>query len=577
MKRRDGGAPAMRKDGALIVQSDYTVLLDTSHPQAEAAGERLAVFAELIKRPGDMHTYRISPLSVWNAASSGISSEVIIETLHGYGKYEVPSKVEEEIRQWSDRYGKLRLELRDGIIVLTGEDEAELAELTGKKFVREGLMAHIGPNAWEIRPAERGRLKQELLRAGYPVLDLAGYHAGESLSVKLLHRSTSGSDFFLREYQRRAVDLFYREGSRHGGSGVLVLPCGAGKTVIGLSALSRLNCATLILTSNVTSVKQWKRELLDKTSLVESQVGEYAGPLRQVRPVTIATYQIMTHRSSKEKEYIHMRLFKERDWGLIIYDEVHLLPAPVFRMTAEIQATRRLGLTATLVREDGCEEDVFSLIGPKRFDLAWKELERQGWIAAVNCSEIRIPLLQAQVEKYYKAEIRSKLRIASENPAKLSVVKSLMQRHSDDQILIIGQYLSQLRQLAAMLQLPIITGATPHDEREALFAEFKSGKIQSLIVSKVANFAVDLPDAAVAIQVSGSFGSRQEEAQRIGRLLRPKRNGNEAWFYSIVTDDTKETEFAMKRQLFMLEQGYRYELVRWSEERAEIKDGGLAK
>ncbi|GGG13076.1 DEAD/DEAH box helicase [Paenibacillus abyssi] len=555
----------MRKDGSLIIQSDNTVLLDGRHLTSKEAAERLARFADLVKRPGDLHTYRFTPLSVWNACAAGGTAQQMIDTLQAFSKYEVPMTAASNIREWADRYGKLCLRHQHGSMTLTVDCEAARSLLMDKKAVGDALLRQLSDNVWEVKPSERGRLKQELLRQGYPVLDLAGYHAGESLKVALLQETKSGRSFRLRDYQEQAADLFYSEGNVHGGSGVLVLPCGAGKTVVGIAALSRLNCATLILTSNVTSVKQWKNELLDKTTLTPAEVGEYAGPLKQVRPVTIATYQIMTHRSSKQHEYTHMKLFRERDWGLIIYDEVHLLPAPVFRMTAEIQATRRLGLTATLVREDGCEGDVFSLIGPKRFDMPWKQLEQQGWIASVSCTEFRVPLTGTYAECYYQAAPKGKLRLASENPNKADVVQSLLDLHEDKQMLIIGQYLTQLRQLADRFKLPLLTGSTPHHEREMWFNRFKAGDVRALIVSKVANFAIDLPDAAVAVQVSGSFGSRQEEAQRIGRILRPKPNANEAWFYSVVTTGTKETEFALKRQLFMTEQGYQYQLVNWSE------------
>ncbi|MFC3790789.1 DNA repair helicase XPB [Paenibacillus sp. GCM10012307] len=539
-----------------MIQPNFTILLDKRHPQGEHAAEQLAGFADLIKRPGDLHTYRVTPLSIWNAAAAGLSENDILDVLERHNRFELPVQVETGIVEWFARYGQLRLEQRGGTILLVGSDAIVLAELAAKPAIRDSLLLKDSDHAWEIRPAHRGRLKQELIRIGYPVLDLAGYHSGEELQV-------STRELALRDYQQQAVELFYKEGSVHGGSGVLVLPCGAGKTVVGLAALAKLKCAALILTSNVISVKQWKQELLNKTTLRQEDIGEYAGALREVRPVTIATYQIITHRSAKQEDYVHMKLFSERNWGLIIYDEVHLLPAPVFRMTAEIQATRRMGLTATLIREDGREEDVFSLIGPKRFDLPWKTLESKGWIAALSCVEIRIPLAEACREKYCKAQPRGKQRLASENPLKLDVISELLERHVGQQILIIGQYLNQLEHLSSRLGIPMLTGSTPHDERERLFEQFRQGKLSVLIVSKVANFAVNLPDASVAIQVSGSFGSRQEEAQRTGRILRPKSGSNEARFYSLVTEGTKETEFALKRQMFMIEQGYSYELEMW--------------
>ncbi|GLX68379.1 DNA repair helicase XPB [Paenibacillus glycanilyticus] len=550
-----------RQNGPLIVQSDMTVLLDYEHPLSEEARSKLILFAELVKRPGNWHTYKISSLSLWNAASTGMDPSSVIESLRAYARYGMPGVLETNIRVLMNRYGKLRLEIHEEVLLLYGE-ESLLNELAGHVAIAECLAERRDGTAWEVSPAHRGQLKQELIRLGYPVIDLAGYHTGEALSVELAPVTRRGQPFGLRDYQRQAVDLFYKEGSIQGGSGVVVLPCGAGKTIVGIAALARLNNATLILTSSATSVQQWKEELLDKTTLQPSEVGEYTGATKEVRPVTIATYQILTHRKSKNDPFSHMKLFSERDWGLIIYDEVHLLPAPVFRMTADIQATRRLGLTATLVREDGCEEDVFSLIGPKQFELQWKTVEAEGHIASVKCTEIRVPLDQGISELYHSAEKRSRLRLAAENPGKVTIVRQLLERHQGTPTLIIGQYLDQLHAIADSLEVPVITGELPQKERQSLYEQFKAGDVRVLAVSKVANFAVDLPDAAVAIQISGSYGSRQEEAQRIGRILRPKEGLNEAWFYTIVTDDTKETEFAAKRQMFLLEQGYQYELER---------------
>ncbi|MCM3626335.1 DEAD/DEAH box helicase [Paenibacillus glycanilyticus] len=547
------------QDGPLIVQSDMTVLLDYEHPMAEEARRKLILFAELVKRPGNWHTYKMSSLSLWNAASTGMDAASIIDSLKQYARYGLPGVLETNIRILMERYGKLRLEISEGKLLLYGE-ESLLHELAGHSVIAECLQERINGGTWEVSPEHRGQLKQELIRLGFPVIDLAGYHTGEALSVALRHVTKQGRSFMLRDYQHQAVNLFYKEGTIQGGSGVVVLPCGAGKTIVGIAALARLNSATLILTSNATSVQQWKEELLDKTTLLPSEVGEYTGSSKQVRPVTIATYQILTHRKSKKDSFSHMKLFSERDWGLIIYDEVHLLPAPVFRMTADIQATRRLGLTATLVREDGCEEDVFSLIGPKQFELQWKTVEAEGHIASVKCTEIRVPLDQGISELYHSSEKRSRARLAAENPGKVTVVRQLLERHQGTPTLIIGQYLDQLHALADSLAVPVITGELPQQERQSLYEQFKAGDVPVLAVSKVANFAVDLPDAAVAIQISGSYGSRQEEAQRIGRILRPKGGLNEAWFYTIVTDDTSETEYAARRQMFMLEQGYQYEL-----------------
>ena len=557
----------------LIIQADGTVLLDTRLPGAEEAAHVLATFAELVKRPGELHTYRITPLSVWNALSARHEGGQIIERLAAFSKYELPAAVENDLQTWINRYGKLELVRSGDQLLLAGETDEPLRQaLQGslRSLLKEAVTEQ-GP--WAVDAAQRGRLKQELLRLGYPVLDQAGYHAGESLPLALRERGDSGMEFTLRDYQEKAVELFVQGGSVQGGSGVLVLPCGAGKTIVGIAALARLGCAALILTSNATSVNQWRRELIDKTTLSEQDIGMYVGRQRQVRPVTVATYQMMTHRTSGKTDYPHMRLFRERDWGLIIYDEVHLLPAPVFRLTAGLQATRRLGLTATLVREDGCAEDVFSLIGPKRYELPWRTLEARGALAELSCCEVRVPLCASQVAAYRQAGARERLRIASENLAKLAVMEQLLDRHGDKPKLVIGQYLDQLSAAAERLRAPLITGKTPHEERERLFAAFKSGEVKTLIVSKVANFAVDLPDAAVAVQISGSFGSRQEEAQRIGRILRPKREDNRAWFYSIVTADTKETEFALRRQLFMIEQGYQYQLKRWPDEQALTTSG----
>ena len=561
-----------REKRPLHVQADLTVLLDDRHERAEEAREQLSRFADLTKRPGHIHTYRITPMSLWNAASAGIPPEDIVLALDRYSSYELPLQVVSSIRKLGERYGKLKLQQApDNRLLLLGE-ETLLAALCEKQAIASTLLPKHEDGCRLVRPEARGLLKQELVRLGYPVLDLAGYRHGEALDVELRTKTAGGGRAFqLRDYQERAVNLFYREGQADGGSGVLVLPCGAGKTIIGIAALARLRCDTLILTSNVTSVQQWKSELLDKTSLTDGEIGTYAASSKEVRPVTIATYQILTSRRQKSDEYAHMRLFGQRNWGLIIYDEVHLLPAPVFRMTADLQATRRLGLTATLVREDGREEDVFSLIGPKRFDLPWKTLEQRNWIASLTCTEIRLPLAHDELENYVASEEKAKIRIAGENKDKIDVVRSLLQLHAGKPILVIGQYLTQLHALAEALDAPVLTGEIPHEERALLYGRFKSGDISVLVVSKVANFAVDLPEAAVAIQVSGSYGSRQEEAQRIGRVLRPKAGDNEAWFYTVVTQGTKETEYAGRRQLFLLEQGYRYALTEWSELQGEIE------
>lgn len=550
----------MQNDNPLIVRPDCTVLLDEGRPLAEAARIQLSRFAELMKRPGAIHTYRITPLSLWNAASEGMTPEQMADTLARFARYGVPERVREWILRLAGRYGQLRLEpgsgsrLRlDGSSLLLQEAESS-GLLTGRGIERDG-------HGWSVPVELRGEIKRGLARIGCPVLDLAGYREGEALAIALRSRLSGGGEFSLRDYQRRALELFVGDGGARGGSGVVVLPCGAGKTIVGAAALASLGRAALILTSGVTSVRQWKQELLQKTTLKEEQIGEYAGTVKQVRPVTITTYQMLTNRKREENEYGHFKLFGERDWGLIIYDEVHLLPAPVFRMTADLQATRRLGLTATLIREDGLAEDVFSLIGPKLFDLGWKKLEGDGWIASVECEEIRVPLSREAESLYLAAGHRARHRIAGENPAKIGVVRQLLNRHAGKPTVIIGQYLDQLHAIGRELDAPVLTGETAQNERVHLYEAFRRGEIPVLVVSKVANFAVDLPDAAVAIQVSGSYGSRQEEAQRIGRILRPKRGDNRAFFYTIVTSGTKETEFALKRQLFMAEQGYQYTIT----------------
>ncbi|NGQ95390.1 DEAD/DEAH box helicase [Brevibacillus sp. SYP-B805] len=546
----------------LIVQSDRTILLEVQNPLFSEARQALSGFAELVKSPEYIHTYRITPLSLWNAASSGLTAGKVIDALHAYSKYGVPPAIAGEIHDVMSRFGRIRLEKWEEHLVLVSEDSVLLAELAGYKEVARLLGDRLGPAAYRIALHARGLIKQELIKLGYPVQDVAGYSAGEPCHVELRGCTSAGKPFALRDYQQEAVDTFYAGGSVYGGSGVLVLPCGAGKTIVGLGAIDKLKTATLILTTNATSVRQWIAELLDKTTLTAEQVGEYTGDKKEIKPVTVATYQILTYRpDAAEDDYPHLKLLTERDWGLIIYDEVHLLPAPVFRVTAGIQAKRRLGLTATLVREDGREGDVFTLIGPKKFEMPWKDLEEKGWIAEARCTEIRLPIDPLLRERYAYATPQQKYRIAAENPHKLEVVKKLLERHREDRVLIIGQYLKQLEEIARACGIPLITGKTPERERERLYTLFKNGELTRLIVSKVANFAVDLPDANVAIQLSGTFGSRQEEAQRLGRILRPKPADNTAHFYTLVTRDTREQEFALHRQLFLIEQGYRYTIA----------------
>jgi len=547
----------------VIVQGDRSILLETDNPRYEEARDALALFAELVKSPEHIHTYRITPLSLWNAASAGMTADEIINALLEFAKYEVPQNITQDVKDYVQRYGRLKLIKQEpgDNLCLFSLDEALMVEIYNHKVVEPFIEAKIDKNNILVKKGMRGRLKQVLIKIGFPVEDLAGYVEGEPLNINLLETSRSKTPFNLRIYQRDAVDIFYAGGSSRGGSGVLVLPCGAGKTIIGIGVLTRLKQHTLILCTNITALRQWRDEILDKTDLPPSQIGEYSGGFKNIKPVTITTYQILTYRRKKDEDFVHMNLFNLQSWGLIIYDEVHLLPAPVFRAVAEIQGKRRLGLTATLVREDEKEDDVFSLIGPKKFDVPWKVLERQGWIAKALCTEIRIPLPEAERLRYAVADTKSKFRIASENPAKIEAVNLLIEKHKDDNILIIGQYLDQLDILAKRFNAPIITGKTPNKDRERIYGDFKSGKLKRLIVSKVANFAIDLPDANVAVQVSGTFGSRQEEAQRLGRVLRPKAEGNFAFFYSLVTKGSKDQEFAENRQLFLTEQGYRYRII----------------
>lgn len=575
----------MRPDNPLIVQSDRSLMLHTvvakldasgrpmkdeqgrpmtvEHPRFAEARDALATFAELEKSPDYLHTYRITPVSVWNACAMGLSPDGIVRILEDLSCVPVPRNVLTEIRGWMERYGLLRIERRsDGGagFELVSSSPTALADVLGFQQIRKLLTIDPSGRAF-LTDLDRGTIKQALIKIGYPVDDRGGYVEGDPLAIPLRDTCTSGRPFALRGYQREAARAFYAGGSVLGGNGVVVLPCGAGKTVVAIGVMNLVGTKTLILTTNTVAVRQWRDELLDKTGLAPDQVGEYTGDGKTVAPVTISTYQMLTWRRTKTGEFEHFAIFSKENWGLVVYDEVHLLPAPIFRVTAELQARRRLGLTATLVREDGKEDEVFCLIGPKRYDVPWKVLEQKGFIATARCVEVRVPLDPAWRGQYQLADARGKFRVASENPAKTAVVDRLIARHKGAHVLLIGQYIDQLHALARHLNAPLITGKTPTPERERLYAAFKSGEITLLIVSKVGNFAIDLPDANVAIQISGTFGSRQEEAQRLGRILRPKSDGSAAVFYSIVTLGSRDQEFAQRRQLFLTEQGYTYEIL----------------
>ncbi len=551
------GAPAR----PLIVQSDRTLLLEVDSPNFTEVRDGLARFAEIEKSPEHFHTYRLSTISLWNAAAAGMASDEVLAFLSKFGRYEVPESIATEIRESMGRYGRLRLVRVNGSLILEASDDDLMSRLRRIGSTVRLLEEELDARRSRVADRHRGEIKHALIKIGFPVEDLAGYVDGAPLEFSLAERLPSGEPFALRPYQNAAREVFHAGGSEAGGTGVVVLPCGAGKTVVGIGVMECIRMQTLILTTNIVAVRQWKRELIEKTSLTEEQVGEYTGRRKEIRPVTVTTYQILTYRRRKTEEFTHFGLFASNEWGLVIYDEVHLLPAPVFRVTAEIQARRRLGLTATLVREDNKEDEVFSLIGPKRYAVPWRELERNGWIASARCVEVRVPLTTDDALLYASADRRSQFRIASENPAKLEVIRQLLDRHAEDSVLIIGQYLRQLRQLSRALKAPVITGQTPVAERERLYASFRCGEIQVLLVSKVGNFAIDLPDANVAIQVSGTFGSRQEEAQRLGRILRPKSENNTATFYTLVSRETKDQEFGTRRQLFLTEQGYSYEIL----------------
>jgi DNA excision repair protein ERCC-3 len=537
-------------NGPLIVQSDKTLLLEVDHPQADDARMAIAPFAELERAPEHVHTYRVTPLALWNARAAGHDAEQVVDALSNYSRYPVPQPLLIDVVDTMSRFGRLQLVNHPAHgLVMSTVDRAVLEEVLRNKKISPMFGARIDDDTVIVHPSERGRLKQLLLKIGWPAEDFAGYVDGEHHAISL-HEV----DWQLRDYQRRAVEAFWA-----GGSGVVVLPCGAGKTLVGAAAMAEAQATTLILVTNTVAGRQWKRELVARTSLTEDEIGEYSGERKEVRPVTIATYQVMTRKL--KGEYRHLELFDSKDWGLVIYDEVHLLPAPVFRMTADLQSRRRLGLTATLVREDGREGDVFSLIGPKRYDVPWRDIEAQGWIAPAECIEVRVTLTQNERMTYATAESDERYRICSTVATKLPVVRRILDRHPGEPTLVIGAYLDQLEELGADLDVPIIQGSTRTAEREKLFEAFRRGEIPTLVVSKVANFSIDLPEASVAVQVSGTFGSRQEEAQRLGRLLRPKGDGRQAHFYSVVSRDTLDTEYAAHRQRFLAEQGYAYTIL----------------
>ncbi|MFH0900037.1 MAG: DNA repair helicase XPB [Pseudomonadota bacterium] len=547
-------------ENALIVQSDSTVLLEVHSPRAEAGRAALAPFAELVKSPEHVHTYRLTPLSIWNARSAGLSSAQMIASLCEHAKYPVPDNVLTEVGELAARYGRVVL-TRDGdALICTCLDRTTAERLARDRATAPFLADRAGATSFRVAAALRGVLKQALVEVGFPAEDLAGYVSGDALEIALRDRSLSGAAFNVRDYQHEAASAFYLAGSERGGSGVIVLPCGAGKTIVGMAAMAAVGQTTLVLTTSLTSVKQWRRELLDKTTLGEDAIAEYTGESKATGPVTLSTYQVLTWRPSCDGEFPHLSLFQARQWGLIIYDEVHLLPAPVFRVTAELQARRRLGLTATLVREDGREGDVFALIGPKRYDVPWRDLEQRAWIAAAECTEVRVPMSEPRRLEYALAERRAQFRVAAENPEKTAMVRAILDRCPGSRVLIIGEFITQLEGLAREVSAPLVTGKTPQVEREQWYDRFRRGEVRHLVLSKVGNFAIDLPDADVLIQVSGMFGSRQEEAQRLGRILRPKTDGRTARFFSLVSRDTREEDFAHHRQLFLTEQGYSYRI-----------------
>lgn len=564
----------------IIVQGDFSVLLEAHHSDFEMVRSGLSAFADLEKSPEHIHTYRITPLSLWNAAATGQTALEVIEFLLTYVKFPLPDNVCRDIKGYMGRYGLVKLmayppaitveeknkaAVPGEFLYLYSQDIPTVMAIAGHKETKAIFSGRIDEHTLVIPAGKRGIIKQLLVKIGYPVEDLAGYVDGEILTVGLRNMDIAGREFSLRPYQQQAVDLFYDGGRETGGSGVLVLPCGAGKTIIGIGAMEKVGMNTLILTTSTSAVHQWMREIIEKTDLPSELVGEYSGDKKDICPVTVTTYQMVTYRPVKNGPFPHFEIFNARAWGLVIYDEVHTLPAPVFQVTAELQAKRRLGLTATLVREDGKEADVFTLIGPKKLDVPWSEMESAGWIATAICTEVRVPMDFSLRMECAQVPERTAYRMEAENNDKIKAIEYLLHKHAGEGILIIGQYINQLEMIAEHFKFPLITGKMPTTKRDALYQEFRSGTIPVLIVSKVANFAIDLPDAAVGIQVSGAFGSRQEEAQRLGRILRPKKDGRSAYFYSVVSKDSREQEFAHHRQLFLTEQGYQYQILDFDE------------
>lgn len=587
----------MNYENPLIVQSDRSLLLDVHAPLAEECRNALIPFAELEKSPEHLHTYKLSPLSLWNAASANFSADDAVSVLKKYARYDIPQSVIMWIKEISSRFGKLKLvnapnvhfpDDKEKIIYKKNEDGTEIAEKITEQYLflvadalpifKEINANHsvkkmltlptesVAPDAPEfsyiLKLTDRGTIKQLLLQAGWPVKDEVPLCNGEKLDIHLKTKTSSGKNFEIREYQKKSAEALIGNKGPGTGFGTIVLPCGAGKTIVGMQIMNMLKTSTLIITTNISAVHQWIDELLDKTTLTADKIAEYSGESKEIKPVTVATYQVLTWRPNKDGPYPHFSLFHKRNWGLIIYDEVHMLPAPVFRVVAELQAVRRVGLTATLVREDGCEGYVFSLVGPKRYDVPWKELERDRWIATAECIEIRVDLPAFLEIEYAVSNVREKHKIASMNPQKIQIVQEIISKHREDKILVIGQYIQQLNEIAKILNVPIITGKTPNSERDKIYDDFRNGRINVLVVSKVANFAIDLPDASLAIQVSGTFGSRQEEAQRLGRILRPKERKSR--FFTLITRNSVEEEFGSNRQKFLAEQGYEYKIVTYN-------------